>query len=96
MNRNTYPIYKNDIGAKVIKIGVKNFMCMGETPPMDHPWIFITMKDRNSVHCLYCNTIFKYDPALSFKDSDPADCYAERRGNTPASIISRNRLILKE
>ena len=93
MNRNTYPIYKNDIGAKVIKIGVKNFMCMGETPPMDHPWIFIAMKDRNSVHCLYCNTIFKYDPALSFKDSDPDGCYAGRRGNTPASIMSRNRLI---
>ena len=77
MNRNTYPIYKNDIGAKVIKIGVKNFMCMGETPPMDHPWIFIAMGDADSINCLYCNTIFKYDSTLShFKDSLPAECYA--------------------
>ena len=74
-NRNTFPIYKNDIGAKVIKIGVKNFMCMGETPPRDHPWMFITMKNKDSVNCLYCNTIFKYDSALSFEITQPAECY---------------------
>ena len=75
-NRNTYPIYKNDIGAPAITIGVKNFMCMGETPPMDHPWIFITMGDKDTVNCLYCNTIFKYDSTLSFRYTQPPECYA--------------------
>ena len=83
-NRNTYPIYKNDVGVKTIRIGVKNFMCMGETPPMDHPHIFITMGDKDSVNCLYCNTIFKYDSTLSFRYTQPPECYA---GD---NIIGRN------
>ena len=87
INRNTLPIYKNDTGAKVIKIGVKSFMCMGETPPMDHPWVFITMKNKDSVNCLYCNTTFEYDSSLSFDATQPSECYFERPPTQTSAIF---------
>ena len=46
------PAYKNDIGVAEIKIGVKSFVCVGETPPMDHPHIFLTMGDKDHTKCV--------------------------------------------
>tara|TARA_B100000989_G_scaffold100877_1_gene73708 strand:+ start:937 stop:1182 length:246 start_codon:yes stop_codon:yes gene_type:complete len=69
------PAYKNDIGAKEIKIGVKNFVCIGTTPPDDHPHIFLTMGDKDHKVCLYCNTKFVYDPTLSQHYTQPPECF---------------------
>jgi uncharacterized Zn-finger protein len=38
-----YPKYKNDRGVPEICIGVKEFMCIGESPPQDHPHVYINM-----------------------------------------------------
>ena len=40
------PHFHNDPGVPVVKIGVKEFMCMGAKPPFDHPHIFIDMGAR--------------------------------------------------
>jgi len=67
--------FKNDIGVKEIQIGTKGFVCIGETPPMDHPHIYLTMGEENHKVCLYCNTKYVYNPALSIKESVPNTCY---------------------
>ncbi len=67
------PHFHNDPGVPVIKVGVKEFMCMGATPPQDHPHIFIDMGSEGEAICSYCSTRFVYDPALG-AHAEPAVC----------------------
>lgn len=67
------PHFHNDPGAPVIKVGVKEFMCMGASPPMDHPHIFIDMDGEEEAICSYCSTRFVYDGALG-AHAEPAAC----------------------
>ena len=69
------PQYKNDIGAKSIQIGTRNFVCIGETPPMDHPHIFLTMGSGISKVCLYCNTEYVLNQSLSPEQTIPEGCH---------------------
>lgn len=69
------PAYKNDIGVKEIRIGVKSFVCIGCEPPNDHPHIFLTMGDQDHKVCLYCNTNFVYDETLSMHYTQPPECF---------------------
>jgi len=78
MKVNGTSIYKNDIGAKSIKIGVKNFVCIGCTPPNDHPHIYLTMGEHDHKVCLYCNTRYEYDPTLFTHYTQPPECYHGR------------------
>tara|TARA_B100001121_G_C18263999_1_gene422995 strand:- start:125 stop:394 length:270 start_codon:yes stop_codon:yes gene_type:complete len=75
-NQKVYPIYKNDIGVMEIRIGTKNFMCMGVSPPMDHPHVYLTMGDDGTKICPYCSTTFIYDDTLTFRYTNPPECYA--------------------
>ena len=68
------PHFHNDPGVQVIEIGAKEFMCVGATPPFDHPHIFLDMGDENEIICSYCSTLFRYDPALASHHSRPAEC----------------------
>jgi uncharacterized Zn-finger protein len=36
-------LFRNDGGVKVIRIGVKDFGCIGETPPQDHPHVYLEL-----------------------------------------------------
>lgn len=76
MDENSIPLYKNDIGVSTVTIGAKGFVCIGETPPMDHPHIYLTMSDEGNKFCLYCNTEFVYDAKLKMDQPDPQECYA--------------------
>jgi hypothetical protein len=38
MSGGGYPKFRNDRGVPEIRIGVKEFMCIGESPPQDHPY----------------------------------------------------------
>ena len=67
------PHFHNDPGVPVIKVGVKEFMCMGATPPLDHPHIFIDMGSDGEAICSYCSTRFVYDPTLG-AHAEPAVC----------------------
>jgi uncharacterized Zn-finger protein len=67
------PHFHNDPGVSTIKVGVKEFMCTGATPPFDHPHIFIDMGDDGEAICGYCSTRFVYEPRLG-AHSDPKEC----------------------
>jgi uncharacterized Zn-finger protein len=67
------PHFHNDPGVATIKVGVKEFMCVGARPPFDHPHIFIDMGGDVEAICGYCSTRFAYDPTLG-AHSSPADC----------------------
>ena len=70
------PHFHNDPGVPSIRVGAKEFMCIGATPPFDHPHIFIDMGDENEVICPYCSTLFVYDASLHGK-AVPAECEYE-------------------
>jgi uncharacterized Zn-finger protein len=74
MAQTLVPHFVNDKGFDRIKIGVKEFQCMGATPPFDHPHIYLDMGNRAELVCPYCSTLFHYDPALKATESDPATC----------------------
>lgn len=59
------PKFSNDQGAAEIRIGVKEFECVGATPPHDHPHIFLDMGRAQDIICPYCSTLYKFDDALS-------------------------------
>lgn len=68
------PHFVNDKGVDWIKIGVKEFQCMGASPPYDHPHIYLDMGDETQIVCPYCSTLFVHDPALRADDSEPKTC----------------------
>ena len=67
------PHFHNDVGVATIRLGVKEFMCMGASPPMDHPHIFIDMGSDVEAICSYCSTRYVYDDGLKGHCS-PAEC----------------------
>ena len=71
------PHFHNDPGVPVIHVGAKEFMCIGATPPFDHPHIFIDMGSDTETVCSYCSTLFKYDPSLKAYEARPAECVWE-------------------
>jgi uncharacterized Zn-finger protein len=68
------PHFHNTPGVPVIEVGAREFMCVGERPPLDHPHIFIDMGDANEAICSYCSTLFRFNPALGPHDAKPAEC----------------------
>lgn len=67
------PKFHNDAGADIIEIGVKEFECMGATPPHDHPHVYLDMGDDTEIICPYCSTVFRHVQALKPQESRPAD-----------------------
>jgi uncharacterized Zn-finger protein len=70
-----YPKFRNDRGASEISIGVKEFKCIGMSPPQDHPHVYINMGEANAIRCPYCATRFRFDPRLGPLDANPADSF---------------------
>jgi len=68
------PHFHNDPGVQVIEIGAKEFMCVGASPPFDHPHIFLDMGDENEIICSYCSTLYRHDPKLAPGAARPAEC----------------------
>ena len=63
-----------DKGVDRIRVGVKEFQCMGATPPFDHPHVYLDMGHEAQVVCPYCSTLFAYDPAIKEGESEPPNC----------------------
>ena len=57
MADNPVPHFHNNDGAHAISIGVGEFMCIGATPPFDHPHVFLDMGDETEIVCPYCSTV---------------------------------------
>ena len=49
MAEHVVPHFHNDVGAAVVEIGAKEFMCIGATPPFDHPHVFCDMGDDDEI-----------------------------------------------
>jgi uncharacterized Zn-finger protein len=68
------PHFHNTPGVAVIETGAREFMCIGELPPFDHPHVYLDMGDAEEIICPYCSTLFRHDPTLSARISRPAEC----------------------
>jgi len=68
------PHFHNDPGVPVIEIGAKEFMCIGATPPFDHPHVFCDMGDENEFICSYCSTLYRFNASLHGYEARPPEC----------------------
>ncbi len=75
-NGHSYPKFQNDRGLAEIRIRAKAFECIGESPPQDHPQVFLEMGELEKILCPYCSTLYRFDPALAACESNPADSEA--------------------
>ena len=73
MPAGAYLKFRNDRGVREICTGVKEFKCIGESPPQDHPHIYINMGEADTILCPYCGTGFRFDPQLTPLDAEPRD-----------------------
>ena len=71
------PHFVNDLGVKTIKIGVKEFQCVGASPPYDHPHVYLDMGDESEIVCPYCSTLYVFDSRLRVDSSEPDGCVSE-------------------
>jgi uncharacterized Zn-finger protein len=74
MAQSLVPHFINDKGVDRIRIGVKEFQCMGAAPPHDHPHVYLDMGHEAQIVCPYCSTLFVHDRGLKETESDPPSC----------------------
>lgn len=67
------PKFANSVGAKTIRIGVREFECMGAKPPHDHPHVYLDMGRDGEIICPYCSTLYVFDASLGTEESVPPD-----------------------
>jgi uncharacterized Zn-finger protein len=70
----SYPKFHNEVGVPIVRIGCREFKCIGDKPPQDHPHIYLKVGDAGEIVCPYCSTLFPFDPSLGANEADPADC----------------------
>ena len=70
----TYPTFHIEVGVPIVRIGCREFKCIGDKPPQDHPHIYLNMGDASEIVCPYCSTLFRFDPSLGAHEADPAGC----------------------
>lgn len=68
-----YLKFRNDRGIPEICIGVREFRCIGVSPPQDHPHIYLNTGETETILCPYCGTRFRFDPQLTPLEVDPPD-----------------------
>lgn len=68
------PHFQNDAGHARIEIGVSEFMCMGATPPFDHPHEFLDLGDDSEKVCPYCSTLYVLNHDLGAEETVPSGC----------------------
>jgi len=74
MAEHVVPHFQNDPGVPVIEVGAKEFMCVGATPPYDHPHVFLDMGADNEIICPYCSTLYRFNASLDPHAAIPASC----------------------
>ena len=74
MAHSDIPHFHNDPGVAVIQVGSRRFMCIGATPPFDHPHVFMDMGTDHEIICSYCGTLYKFLPSLSAGEAEPPQC----------------------
>jgi len=74
MTDGVVPHFHNDPGVAVIEIGAREFMCVGATPPFDHPHVYCDMGGDAEYICPYCSTLYRHDPKLAPYAARPEEC----------------------
>jgi uncharacterized Zn-finger protein len=74
MAETVVPHFHNDLGVPVIEIGAKEFMCVGATPPYDHPHVFLDIGEDKEIICPYCSTLYRFNSALDPHAARPPEC----------------------
>jgi uncharacterized Zn-finger protein len=67
------PHFQNAMGLPRIEVGAREFMCIGATPPHDHPHVFMDMGSADEIICPYCSTLYRYNKTLPAGTSLPAE-----------------------
>ena len=44
----SYPKFQNEVGAPIVRIGCREFECIGDKPPQDHPHVYLNMGDARN------------------------------------------------
>ena len=70
----SYPKFHNEVGVPIVRIGCREFKCIGDKPPQDHPHVYLNMGDAIEIVCPYCSTLFRFDPSLGAHEFDPPEC----------------------
>ena len=68
------PHFCNDRGVEKIQIAVKEFQCMGASPPYDHPHIYLDMGGDRQIICSYCSTLYVLNESLHGYETEPPGC----------------------
>ena len=82
----SYPTFHNEVGVPIVRIGCREFKCIGDNPPQDHPHIYLKIGDASEIVCPYCSTLFRFDPSLGAHEADPEDCAYERQAPSSRSL----------
>ena len=75
MAEHSTPHFHNTPGVAEIRVGAKEFMCIGALPPFDHPHVYIDMGADTEAICPYCSTLYKHNPKLGETESIPANAH---------------------
>jgi uncharacterized Zn-finger protein len=67
------PHFQNNMGVARIDVNAKEFMCIGATPPYDHPHVFMDMGAADEIICPYCSTVYRYSSALPAGGAHPVE-----------------------
>ena len=71
MAHESTPHFHNTEGLRSIRIGSKEFQCVGALPPFDHPHVYLDMGKDNEIVCPYCSTLYQFDATLAPGTSEP-------------------------
>ncbi len=67
-----HPKFGNDHGVPEIRIGVKEFNCIGVSPPHDHPHIYLDVGNNDRILCLLRDP---HRPTLGSRRGRPAGLF---------------------
>jgi len=73
MAEKSVPHFQNSAGLREIRVGAREFMCIGAKPPFDHPHVYLDMGADSETVCPYCSTLYRFDSALKSGTGAPAD-----------------------
>ncbi len=68
------PHFHNEAGVPSVRVGSKEFMCIGAKPPFDHPHVFLDMGSGTEIICPYCSTLYVHDASVGAGHASPAEC----------------------
>lgn len=71
MAHSDVPHFHNTEGLRAIRIGAREFQCIGALPPFDHPHVFLDLGRDDEIVCPYCSTLFIHDASLPPGAAEP-------------------------